>query len=486
MTETSRAIWRPIEELGTVATALASTELAALAPIWRARRAELEGHRALADFNARLRRQWAIETGVIEGLYSIDRGTTELLIERGLELSLIEHGATDRPPALVLDIVNDQAEVLDRLFEVVRGDRPLSTSFIKELHALFTRHQETSEAIDALGRRVEVKLLRGEWKQLPNNPRRAGEISLYCPPEHVASEMDRLVLLEAAMTETSPELRAAWLHHRLTQIHPFQDGNGRVARALASLVFIRAGWFPLTVTRDQRTRYIAALEKADDGDLGALVDFFTGVQKSTFLQALKLSTDAPDERATVRQVMDAAVDRLRDRLAGKSPDVQPALALADELIDMAKRRLAIVADELSVAFRGIDPTYAAFVMDDAGRQGWYKADVIELADRLGYFADMRSLHRWVRLTIREARSAELVICLHAIGRDFVGVVGSSAFLKYREAGEDGERVVEGPLPLADEVFQFAYNEAEGVVRSRFERWLEACIVSGIETWRRGL
>ena len=38
------------------------------------------------------------------------------------------------------------------------------------------------------------------------------------------------------------EVEAAWLHHRFTQIHPFEDGNGRVARALASLVFIPDGF----------------------------------------------------------------------------------------------------------------------------------------------------------------------------------------------------------------------------------------------------
>lgn len=59
------------------------------------------------------------------------------------------------------------------------------------------------------------------------------------------------VVLDGEM-EVSPEVEAAWLHHRFTQIHPFQDGNGRIARLLASLVFIKAGWFPLVVTRDDR------------------------------------------------------------------------------------------------------------------------------------------------------------------------------------------------------------------------------------------
>jgi Fic family protein len=48
---------------------------------------------------------------------------------------------------------------------------------------------------------------------------------------HVAAEMDKLVELhrEHRAAGVAPEVESAWLHHRFTQIHPFQDGNGRVA-----------------------------------------------------------------------------------------------------------------------------------------------------------------------------------------------------------------------------------------------------------------
>jgi len=77
--------------------------------------------------------------------------------------------------------------------------------------------------------------------------------------------MDRLIAmhLEHDQQGVPPEIEAAWLRHRFSQIHPFQDGNGRVARALASLVFIKAGSFPLTVTGDDRNRYIGCLQIAD-------------------------------------------------------------------------------------------------------------------------------------------------------------------------------------------------------------------------------
>ncbi len=82
--------------------------------------------------------------------------------------------------------------------------------------------------------------------------------------------MDRLIHWheEHVQREIPPEVEAAWLHHRFTQIHPFQDGNGRVARAIASLIFIKANWFPLVVRSDEKAKYLDELEKADFGNLG--------------------------------------------------------------------------------------------------------------------------------------------------------------------------------------------------------------------------
>src|SRR5690606_5454992 len=129
---------------------------------------------------------------------------------------------------------------------MIRGERPFTTGWVKELHALFTRHQTTTDAITPTGQPIHVSLVRGAYKPRPNNPlRRDGLVHEYCPPEHVSAEMERLIEIYHALPPELPEVRAAWLHHRFTQIHPFQDGNGRVARALASFEFIRAGLLPL-------------------------------------------------------------------------------------------------------------------------------------------------------------------------------------------------------------------------------------------------
>jgi hypothetical protein len=46
----------------------------------------------------RLAREWSIETGQIEGVYDIDRGTTQTLIERGINADLIPRQPSQKPP----------------------------------------------------------------------------------------------------------------------------------------------------------------------------------------------------------------------------------------------------------------------------------------------------------------------------------------------------------------------------------------------------
>lgn len=73
---------------------------------------------------------------------------------------------------------------------------------------------------------------------------------------------------------------AVRFHHRLVQIHPFPNGNGRVSRLMADLVFQRLegkslywGNTNLVNVSEVRSRYIAALRKADAGDYSDLIDF---------------------------------------------------------------------------------------------------------------------------------------------------------------------------------------------------------------------
>jgi len=77
-----------------------------------------------------------------------------------------------------------------------------------------------------------------------------------------------------------PDEIAVRFHHRLVQIHPFPNGNGRHARLMADLLVMRLGgerfsWGSANLqgAGAARQRYIAALQAADDHDIGPLLAF---------------------------------------------------------------------------------------------------------------------------------------------------------------------------------------------------------------------
>ena len=73
---------------------------------------------------------------------------------------------------------------------------------------------------------------------------------------------------------------AAAFHHRLVQIHPFPNGNGRHSRAMTDMLLRSLGAAPFTWSRASltsssaaRASYISGLRAADEGDLDALEAF---------------------------------------------------------------------------------------------------------------------------------------------------------------------------------------------------------------------
>src|SRR5579859_1021551 len=287
-------VWEPITDLPQDWSSLTERELGPLLQFWNDQKADLEQNAVLSEFSKRLAREWSIETGQIEGVYDIDRGITETLIERGISADLIPTEPGQKAPELIAAIIQDHAVVLDGLFQFVRGDRPISKGYIHELHAALLQHQDTTLVMDQFGHLFESQLVKGQYKQRANNPKRPdGTVHRYCPPEQVDSEMESLVAMhhEHQRQGVAVEVQAAWLHHRFTQIHPYQDGNGRVARALTTLVLLRPQLLPLVIDRDLRVEYIMALEAADADDLSLLASLFARLERAAIMQALSVDAD---------------------------------------------------------------------------------------------------------------------------------------------------------------------------------------------------
>ncbi len=480
--------WSPVADLPADHSGLAQGDLTALRDVWREQRAALEADAAVKDFRKRLARRWAIETGLIERLYTMDQGITELLVERGLDASLVPHGSTNGDSEHVMRMIRDHADALQGLFDFVAARRELGTSYVKELHSVLTANQSHADGVDSLGRRVKIRLRRGDYKRRPNNPREAdGRIHEYCPPEQVASEMDRLIEMHRRheADAVAPEVLAAWLHHRFTQIHPFQDGNGRVARALATLVLLKAEGFPLLVTNAQRDVYISALRAADKGELAPLVELFARIEKQACVEAIGVAGQTTRSVRRRESIIGAMREDLTTRRRALESEWDQAKVMSKSLQGTAIGKLEAVARTLDSKIGPLAPPHRSFKFytnhNEAGdeRSHWFRYQIVETAKRLGYFANRTSHHVWARLVMKTTTHLEILLSLHGLGREFKGVIIGSACIY--EKDQEGDFVIPASnvQPLTDEPFQVNYKETEPAVAERFGDWFDQALDKGL-------
>ncbi len=492
--------WKSITDLPENWAELQNAELYSLASIWKEQHAQLAESRSVKEFNERLLREWSIETGILERLYTIDRGITQLLIEQGLDASLIPHGATNVPVNELIAVIKDHRDALEGLFDFVASRRPLSVNYIKQLHQVITRNQKYVEGKDQFGNIVQMEAQRGEWKKWENNPTRPdGLIHEYCPPIHVQSEMERLVDLFNRHTDVPPEINAAWLHHRFTQIHPFQDGNGRMARALATIVFVQAGWFPVVINRDRRSEYIDALEAADHSDLSRLVALFGQNAKKSFSRALTLSDDVLQGEKPLPAMVDEIAELYEARRQENGKEYLEVENLAAELVDTAEKVLREISGAFQKRFSQIkSPPLLRVTKSGADNEFFYTRQITEVANELDYWANGSRKRSWIRLHLFDQFSeqkAQIVFSFHYLGKVNRGIMVSTGFIFFPEnkpetkMDEDNVEPQFGEIHrVCNEPFYFSYKDSarNGGLKESYMKWLNDCLTVGLTEWARRL
>ena len=142
------------------------------------------------------------------------------------------------------------AKAYDAMFSMLKGKR-ITTEQILTLHRLFYSAVDEENAGRYRGQRVFI----------------SGSQYMPPAPEKVPAQMAEFV---AWMAEEGEQLHpvafAAQAHKRFVFIHPFIDGNGRVARLLMNLVLLRHGYTLAVIPPVLRGEYIALLEKAHTDD----------------------------------------------------------------------------------------------------------------------------------------------------------------------------------------------------------------------------
>jgi Fic family protein len=401
-----------------------TSKLDDILPSWYRKREILKsGSKEYEEFLDRLKRQHAIETGIIERLYDLKEGITETFIKEGFVESYIQHGDTNISPSKLIGYLSDHFEAIDFIFDIVKNERPISKSFILQLHQLITKNQDYSEAINTLGQQVRVPLLKGKFKENENNPRRSdGTKFIYCPPVHVESEIEKLIEIYNKLEESkvAPIIISAWFHHAFSVIHPFQDGNGRLARLLASLILIRHGLFPFTVKRNEKKRYIEALENADKGNPNDLVVFFSDIQKRNIEAILNLrletvsTSSISDIASALSQKVNSWKGSLKEsRIKSISNNRELVFDYCNEITEKVYQELRTQIPEETAGI------YLEVARPDSEKYYYFTHQIVDYAKVHDYFFN-RSLPRgWFKLSIilSEKRQYQVILSLHHFGYD---------------------------------------------------------------------
>jgi hypothetical protein len=378
---------------------------------------------------------------------------------------------------------------LGLVLDFVRQQRNLTPSFIKELHQAITRTQDTYIVTDSLGRVVETRLPKGEWKTQPNHVlRRDNTLLEYAPPEQVASEVDRLVGLWNDTNERAvhPIVKAAWLHHRFVQIHPFADGNGRVARALTLLVVEKYRYAPLVVDRWHRDAYLKAVDSANAGDLTELVQLFVKLEGSALTSELERPPEP--ERGGAIEVAHTLAAQLVEARRRRETELLKQLEARSVAVGgrlrnwFGKRR-----DDLDAVFRDRGLTDVVILSDTemppSSKTYWFRWQINDSAHTAGHYADFRVFTGWSSLRIRlDKWLLRFVASLHGAGRE-PGVMAVTTFAEIEPyplpAGEEESVPNRDYIRTTTDAFRFVHSETVDEINRRGPE-LDALLEEGLE------
>jgi Fic family protein len=235
------------------------SELDTLRPI----AAELE-----ARVMQKLRLDWNYHSNHLEG-NSLTYGETK---------ALILHGITAQgKPLKDHTEVEGHNEAVKWVYEIAKDDRPLTESFIRELHTLLLvkPYKVRAETADGIPTWKVVQV--GRYKESNNHVfTKTGERQEFVNFQDTPKAMQDLMdwyKVEKSKLDVNPIFLATAFHHKFIAIHPFDDGNGRTVRLLMNYILMQFGYPPVIIKTEDKDSYFSVLQVANAGNIEPFFEF---------------------------------------------------------------------------------------------------------------------------------------------------------------------------------------------------------------------
>ncbi len=183
------------------------------------------------------------------------------------EVLLLFGQATGNAPMRDFEEMKAHNLCLNIMLEEALSGQPLTEAFIRQLHQVMLREDYEVPVQSPSGVLSGYTVHAGIYKTRPNSVKLpGGGMFYYASPEETPALMYDLVKWyneAAAAEEYSPIELAAIFHYRYIRIHPFEDGNGRIARLLVNYILKQHNWPMMVVKTKNKASYLTALAQAD-------------------------------------------------------------------------------------------------------------------------------------------------------------------------------------------------------------------------------
>ena len=220
----------------------------------------------LGRIEQKFRLDWNYHSNAIEG-NSLNFGETKSFLLHGIT-------AAGKPLKDHLDLRGHNEAIL-ALQDIIKEERPITERFIRELHKVILVEDSYNTAVGPEGIPTRKKVKVGEYKSSNNHVETAtGEIFYFATVEETPAKMHDLIQwLRQHKEQENSVVLAALFHYKFIAIHPFDDGNGRLARILMNFILMRAGFPPIVIKTNEKEAYFRALRQADGGNVEAFVQY---------------------------------------------------------------------------------------------------------------------------------------------------------------------------------------------------------------------
>jgi len=217
----------------------------------------------------------AITTGALEGLYEANRGITFTIAK---ETTILSAEVADKYEDMK-KYFESQLKTYDMIIDFATNSTPINEAYLREIHKAVCEPQKSYNAYTfSDGKRLSIQkdLHHGQYKDQPNHVMTTDNtIHSYAPVHETKPEMDRFVreLNSIDFKNAHPINQASYAHYAIVSIHPFSDGNGRVARILSSIFTYKSYYVPFLIFVEDKEDYYSTLSVADKHNYEPFIKF---------------------------------------------------------------------------------------------------------------------------------------------------------------------------------------------------------------------